>query len=263
MARRALLRPSGAATFAALALVMAVAQGYEWQGLGQTPAPENLALLEGAKKGEGEAALKKHLDFGANIDARDHNGRSSLILAVLHQHTDTAKALVRAITLRAHAARPALARLPNLAGQVRCSPRRADPIVGVSRGVLLQINLGASVTLADQDNDSPLHLALKHGSHQEVRSLQDQKRKRALRRVCKQNALMVRVKLFQISCTKACWRRGTRPAWGSDFFHGLRPRRGVECVQYMNMYTNIQTHLYVNTYVVHALRRLCTQVASV
>lgn len=92
------------------------------------------------------------------------------------------------------------------------APRRADPIVGFSRGVLLQINLGASVSLADQNNDSPLHLALKHGSHQEVRTLQDQKRKRALRRVCKQNALMVRVKLFHISCTKASWRRGTRPA---------------------------------------------------
>ena len=113
MTRRGLSRPSGAVAFAALALVMAVAQGYEWQGLGQTPAPENLALLEGAKKGEGEAALKKHLDFGANIDARDHNGRSSLILAVLHQHTDTAKALVRAITLHAHAAPPAHCTTPS------------------------------------------------------------------------------------------------------------------------------------------------------
>lgn len=38
---------------------------------------------------------------------------------------------------------------------------------------------------------------------------------------------------------------------------------GEEWSVYMNMCTNIHTHLYVNAYVAHTLRRLCTQVASV
>lgn len=65
----------------------------EWAP-GDKPSPPNAALLNGARNGENEEALTKHLEFGATIDCKCEHGRTPLITAILHEKIPTAHALV-------------------------------------------------------------------------------------------------------------------------------------------------------------------------
>lgn len=76
--------------------VAAFGESKEW-ALGDKPSPPNAALLNGARAGEGEEALKKHLEFGATIDCKSEHGWTPMISAILHEKISTAQALVLSV----------------------------------------------------------------------------------------------------------------------------------------------------------------------
>jgi ankyrin repeat protein len=141
-----------------------VVDGKEW-AKGDKPSPPNAALLAGARNGENAEALKKHLEFGAAIDCKSEHGWTPLITAILGGKISTAEALVLRLCATCDCTRGLASKTKfSLSAVSRASTRNCSDCAR------MQIDMGASLTEADQEGDSPLHLALKN-DHDEVHAI--------------------------------------------------------------------------------------------